>query len=379
MKRNLNIDILKVLCMYMIVVIHFFTHGLYNELHPIPIGNLFAGVVGLNYFLSELCLLISSVAVNCFVMITGFFLIRKSPRGNRIFSLWVEVFFYSITIAVVFYLLIPSQEHLRAIIKALTPIRNMEYWFATKYLALMALAPFLRRLVQFISKKEYILLLVVMGFLNLNFVSTPALLRNFPYGDIYGGPDSLLWFVFLFLFSGFVSLYKEELFCRKYLFKFKYYIFVVIAFFFWTITLEFLMAIQSGFIGSMGYQYNGLEFMVSVALFLYFVTAKLRVNSNILRKISKWVPYTFAVYLIHDHPCMDNLIWHSYIDWNHIFSSYYFLPFMFCYTLIIFFICIIIDYFRKSIFSFMRIDLLICRISSLLENKLLGMLYGRKG
>lgn len=365
MQRLSHVDLLKVLCMYMIVVIHFYTHGLYTVLPQIDTTNY---MMVLNFIISELVLLVSSMAVNCFVMISGYFLIVKRPRIARILSIWIETFFYSTIIAFIFYFLNSSTSNFMELVKSFTPIRSGEYWFVTIYIALMLISPFLSRLARSLTKKQYLLLLCLLGFLNLNFFTTPEIVKNIPLGDIYGGSTSLLWFIFLFLVSGYVRMFEKDF---KNWYKSRFCVISVLLFFIWTIFLEFLMYEQSGVIGHMGYMYNGLLFFCSFFFFLLFTSihSETSKTSMLLKCCTKIAPYTFAVYLIHDHPCMNTLVWHTFIDWEQLFGSLFFFPFLFGYTFIIFAICTIISYFRFNLFKVLNINSFVSTISNSIENK----------
>ena len=88
-KRQVNFELLRILCMYMIVIGHCLFHGRVT-------AKLGYGTV--NYFLSYLIQSFSVVHVNCFVMIGGYFAIDRTFRSGRAVKLWRQVAFYSIGI-----------------------------------------------------------------------------------------------------------------------------------------------------------------------------------------------------------------------------------------------------------------------------------------
>lgn len=94
-KRIPNFEIIRVLAMYFIVVWHFIRHGLFQD--SVPTYN--CDIRGfLNYSLMQIIMIITVMAVNLYVLITGYFMVQSKPRWNKIPHLWLHVFIYSILI-----------------------------------------------------------------------------------------------------------------------------------------------------------------------------------------------------------------------------------------------------------------------------------------
>lgn len=94
-KRIPNFEIIRVLAMYFIVVWHFIRHGLFQDSAPtysFSIGGF------LDYSIMQIIMIITVMAVNLYVLITGYFMIKSKPRWDKIPHLWFQVFIYSILI-----------------------------------------------------------------------------------------------------------------------------------------------------------------------------------------------------------------------------------------------------------------------------------------
>lgn len=75
-KRNLNLDLLRIICMLMVVCLHFFNHGgLHDSMTP---GSC-------NWFLGNFLYAASLVAVNCFVILSGYFLCTAQFKAKNLF------------------------------------------------------------------------------------------------------------------------------------------------------------------------------------------------------------------------------------------------------------------------------------------------------
>ncbi len=90
-----NFEILRVLAMYFIVVWHFIRHGLLNESVP-TYSFTFDGF--LNFSIMQTIMTITVMAVNLYVLITGYFMIQSKQKWNKIPHMWLQVFIYSIFI-----------------------------------------------------------------------------------------------------------------------------------------------------------------------------------------------------------------------------------------------------------------------------------------
>lgn len=91
--RNVYMDILKIISMFMVVLLHATNYGIQDI--KIEIGSI-------NYFIVWIIRIISMVAVNCFVLISGYFLCQKKENKEnilkKIIRLWIQTEMYSIGI-----------------------------------------------------------------------------------------------------------------------------------------------------------------------------------------------------------------------------------------------------------------------------------------
>ena len=126
-ERDLNLEILRILCMLFIVMCH--------------VG----GRTG-----NDLPIALMPHHVNCFILISGYFLITAKFKFERILRTAIETIFYTFGITLVLYLLgrATTYELLKSIVPFGPTIFN--YWFVTKYLGLLLLSPFIQKVVAYI-------------------------------------------------------------------------------------------------------------------------------------------------------------------------------------------------------------------------------------
>lgn len=342
--RVVSIDVLRSLSMFFVVVSHYIYHGIKPraELHGLYSFDTLAG--GGNFLSMNALYIMSCVAVNCFVMISGYFLIEKmSYRWKGILKIWVETFFYSVSFLFL-SMILGRQIVANDIIISFLPIWGQRYWFMTFYIGLMLLAPLLSRAVVNLSEKQYMLVLLLLFILNFQYL----------YGGIFGGFASLMWFSFLFLVGGFIKKYG----CHPKIIKNKGRLLIGM----WgvlTLMAFVINILKGGQTTLVSTSYHGPIFFLSLSVFIFFASTDM--HGRLVSFLSKMAPYTLAVYLIHANSFWGERLWDLFIP------NTFVLP-MFFYCLggcfIIFFVSIAIDVFREEMFKLFKINNVVEKISS---------------
>lgn len=286
--------------------------------------------------------ILSCVAVNCYVMITGYFLIDcYIVRWNGLIRTWGQTFFYSVFFMVLAYLMNDTIRK-KDVLNALFPIYNGTYWFVTSYVGLLLMAPFLSLIVKGFNKRQYVIMLAILFFMCFQFL----------YGRVYAGFTSVLWFSFVFLVAGYFRLFGVPSLWEKY----KIFVFVFI----WIVIFLFgtlINIIRGGDFELVSSAYDGPMIFLSSSLFVLFLQNNARTVSNGKTKqiLSRIAQYTFGVYLIHENHYIHAFLWKEVIP-----AEYNGLMFFYCILtcLLIFCICIIIDYIRMILFKLIRVNTL---------------------
>ena len=350
--RQANFEILRVVAMLMIVFWHFIQNVMMKKT---AIGEP-ASLSILNYAILQYGMILCSIGVNLYVMITGYFLVDKPFKSNRFIRVWVQTVFYSAAIALLFYFMLPEKYTIKDLLIGFIPIHSCSYWFVTDYLGLILIAPFLGKAARLMTHSQYIKLLFVIFLVGTNFIG------GYPFGDVMGFNlgYSLIWFICLFLIGAYIRLHEDKIPQNNY---FKLYLIVGVIIFIWFVIRHF---IKAGFSFD-GLSYNDLHynsFPVILAFFLFVWFKRHRFKTNhITAIIVKIAPYTFGVYLIHNNRYLSHWIW------NQIFriDSTYSVPLALFATFLIFIICIIVDYCRKFIFKLTYLDFIISKISAYID------------
>lgn len=337
-ERRTNFELMRVFSMLMIVTSHFCYHGIKG--HPEAFSFSMKTIVGgVNYFTMEPLYILSCVAVNTYVMITGYFLIKiYALRWGGVLKILLQTLFYSIIILLVDMVVEKKEISPMDVLKSVFFIHGGIYWFVKVYLALLLIAPFLSRLVLSLDKRQYRFMLTVWFALSFRYL----------WGGVYGGFDTILWFSFLYLFAGYVRMYGINFYVQKYAFLICLLLLVVIT----TATIVINMIKGNHEWKLISTTYDGWVFFLSVSIFMYFANLKEKGNSK-FHLIAKLAPYTFGVYLIHDHFISRQWLWHWLM-----YSPFTDIAILYCAVCVIaiFMVCVIIDILRERLFMLLKIS-----------------------
>lgn len=161
-RRNVGIDLLKLVLMFMVCVLHTLTQG----------GALIAcePETATARGLWLICAF-SMCAVDCFAMITGFTASGKPQRISKFPELWLRTLFYSVVLNVAAGIFGFGEGFgFTSLVHYAFPLIFNTYWYVTAYLVLMLLQPVLNRylfeLDERAAKKVLIVVFIVFACVN---------------------------------------------------------------------------------------------------------------------------------------------------------------------------------------------------------------------
>lgn len=345
MARERNFEVMRTWAMFSIVIYHCMCHGIGSDYAfdlQLPVS-LF------NFTFSDFILVIGSIAVNLYVLVSGYFLVNAKFKVSRIIRTWVSAFFYSVVITTLFLLLSLEPWSIVTLGKSFFPLSTDAYWFVSQYIGLLILSPFLAMLVRQLSYRQYVALLIGMGLMVL------SVIPDFPLGKRFSiSHGNSVWsFVYLFFIAGFIRLHLKRIPMGK-------LVVTVLGLALLTMVSEMILGIHNGVGHLLWFNYNGILLFLSVAVFV-FIRQQQIPETGIWSLMVKVAPYTFGVYLIHDHLLMRDWIWKTLSMTSYANQWIYVLAVMVV-CVLIFAICILIDTVRKRLFAILKIDDLMIRL-----------------
>lgn len=340
-QRLPQFELLRVLCMFGIVVNHFFTYGLdiyghQGEAFSIPIDSAPQAIL---WTVLESQKLLALCSVNCFVLITGYFMATHTGfRFKGIRRVWLQTVFWGVAVYLLMAILGMDAFHPLQALKFLFPLTTNAYWFITSYVGLMFLAPFLSRLVTSMDRRTHGLLLLA-GF---------GICFQYPFGHMFTDPQQLVLFVYLFLCGAYIRRYTT--FPRFTTGRCTLLAALLFgAMFMQTLFKNLIYAEYPFLIYAMGY--NSLVLPFSILVFLLFT--QVRCAAPLSRVLTTVSPLVLAVYLIHSHPIFQDWMWQS-IGRSALSQSPMAMPAL-ClgWSLLIFIACIVAEWVRQSVVHYL--------------------------
>ena len=328
MKRNSNLELLRIISMAMIIGLHYFNSSMGGALGQVKPSHF-------NFYFAYLLESMFIVGVNCFVLITGYFMIEKKSVGmNRIVEILIIMLFYSI----VFYLLALSmgliQLNVKEIFKTIMPFfYENRRWFIKTYLILYILSPFLNVAINNLDQKNYKILLIILLVL---FSVWPSFFPGAPSND-YG--YGIITFVILYAIGGWLRKYYNADRNKSF----------YLAGFFISALLTFASSLvtYSMFGVSRAWGYNYIFNMTGgICLFLFF--SKLKIDSRAVNYIAQ---FSLGVFFIHSDFSIRALIYNVILQCKDFYYSPSLILHAFGSILVLYAISVPIDIGRAFLFE----------------------------
>ena len=277
-ERNYSFDMFRVVAMLLVLAVHanYFSIGAPTQMELMgnPIQSFF------RIFNEQICI----ICVNCFILISGWFLIH--PCIKSFLNLLFQISFYFIGIICVFAIF--GEFSLSNLLDNIS-----SYWFIPSYLVLYIISPILNTYIKNVPKKEYRFFLIVFFAFQFLFgwlVDIGKFAKGF----------SPMSFVGLYLLSHYLRLYTPTFLNSKWKCLAVCLLSTIIP------TLITILGIwyKDIIIGWM-INYN-CPFVVlsSVSLLLLFSSFTIKKDAS---KIINFIGVSsFSIYLVHTHPFLIN-------------------------------------------------------------------------
>lgn len=151
-ERKSGLELLRIISILMIICIHAF--GLLLDVKISPIG------MKTTFFINSVC----NIGVSCFVLISGYFGVKRDFR--KILRLELMVIFFSLCttagLAAAFPDIYRGGELFELLIKSCIPVISRKHWFYTCYICLLLFSPWLNEALDRMSKRQHEGLLLTM-------------------------------------------------------------------------------------------------------------------------------------------------------------------------------------------------------------------------
>lgn len=290
--RMANLELLRCLAMMMVVVLHFLGKG---KLLPDLTLEGMNSTGRLAWLMETFCI----VAVNVYMLISGYFLCTSSFKISRMVKLYLQLWVYSAGIGVLAAVtgILPAAEcDTHYFLTLLFPVSMGHYWFMTAYLYLYLLLPLAGLAVKQMSKRQ---LQITTGLLLTVFCLMKSVLPVRLEMDGLG--YDFVWYLCVFLVAAYLRRFGIP-FLEKKGRGVLLYVGACLFIFGGTCALQavYLRTGSLGRILQILLEYNHLlPLLASVGLFAAFL--RLRVPGGLSKVVTRIAPYTLGVYLLHEN------------------------------------------------------------------------------
>ena len=337
-ERMANLEVLRCVAMMMVVVLHYLGKGglLPDLTAPLSAQDTAA------WLLEAFCI----VAVNVYMMISGYFLCESSFKFSRLLQLWLQVWIYSVVIGVLAVAtgIVPAQEiSTHYYLTLLFPVTMGHYWFLTAYVFLYVLLPLLGEGLRRMTKQQFQVALVLL-------FTTFCLLKSvlpFRLEEDSKGYDCL-WYLCVFCVAAYIRRFGIP-FLQKKVHALLLYLIGVSGTFGEAMLLR-LFYLKTGsleLILKIPYEYNHIfPFLASVGLFCLFLDS--RIQGKIGGVAVKIAPYTLGVYLLHENLGV-RYAWQAWLGTKVISNAWQLLAWTMLAVVVVFVLGILVDLVRKTL------------------------------
>lgn len=331
-ERNSSIELLRITSMFFIVLGHYIGNGLnIYELHPI--------MKLCNISILSFCI----IGVNCFVIISGRFLIKDPLKSSvRIF---LEALFYSLLF---FFLL---SEHVgkldvKHFLKAFFCVSHGGLWFVSCYVQLCLLSPVLNRALKNAPPKLLIWYVIFLTFLNEYF-------GFFLHGSINPNGFNIMHFIYLYVIGYTIGKFNIPIKIQTAIIG--YIILSIIIACFAIILFKY----ETNLYQKYAFNYNNPLILISSILCFIAFSKHTFVNRK-LNFISKGC---FAVYLIQGNPYLKEYIYGCIGTLPSYFNGFCLYGIIVLFAAMTVFLFCMIDIGRRAIFARLKLDKILNKVN----------------
>ena len=327
-KRDSSIELFRIVTMIVIVAHHYVVNsGLIDlvGIEPVKWQDIFLMLLGWG----------GKTGINCFILITGYFMCQSKITVKKYMKLFFELEFYNIVIYIVFLLTGYVEFSVIGFIKTLIPIYGIGTGFTHSYLVFYLLIPFVNLLIQNMNKKEHINLIVIcVSFFSI--IPTICFV-NIPFNYV-------TWFIVIYLIAAFIRIYPNDRFDNKTVWKIGLIISLVLS---WG-SIILGMTVGKWLGHPFGYYFVSdsnkiLAVITSICAFMFFKNLKIKYSKlvNVIASSS------FGVLLIHSNSdVMRKWLWEDMFKNVKYYNSNCLVVHAIITIILIYTICTVIDILR---------------------------------
>ncbi len=236
------------------------------------------------------------IGINCFVMITGYFMCKSSITAKKFVKLVGEWLFYSYTIHLIFIAVGYEKLTVRSAIEIVVPITSLAQNFTSCFVVFWLFIPFLNLLIAKMNERQHFYLLLLTGFTYVFLGTVHRVTMNY-----------VSWFMVLYFIASYIRLYPKKWMSNKLICGLMLLFFIILS------ATSVVVCAHKGFSTFFFVTDSNafLAIMVGIFGFLFFKNIHIPYN----KFINTVAASTFGVLCIHAHSdAMRQWLWRDTLD-----------------------------------------------------------------
>lgn len=193
-RRDSNLELYRIIVMLMIVAHHYVVNsGLLQALTDAPLT---ATSMTMMLFGAW-----GKTGINCFVLITGYFMCTSRFSWQKLLKLYLQITFYAMVIYLIFCLTGHQEFSPFTFVRKLVPIYSIKDGFTSCFIVFYLFIPFINILVQNLTRKQH---LVLAYLLTAVYTLLPTLRMTVSFNYV-------TWFIALYIIASYMRLYGKHI------------------------------------------------------------------------------------------------------------------------------------------------------------------------
>ncbi len=321
--RNTNLELFRIISMILIVAHHYVVNsGMMAEMatHPFAGNSLFFYLFGAW----------GKTGINCFVMITGYFMCKSHITVKKFLKLLLQIMFYRIIIYFIFTISGYESFSFLSFFELLIPVRNISDGFTSAFIVFFLFIPFINVLLRNLTEKMHLRLIILCLFLYTFLGTVPGFRVTMNY---------VSWFITIYFVTSFIRLYPKALFDKTKFWGIAALVSLVVS------IASIIVCLKLGK-SAYGFIADSNKVLAVTTAFCAFVFFK-NVRMPYIQVINIIASASFGVLLIHaNSDTMRQWLWRDMLQNAVVFNTPLCYLHFACSVLGIYFICTAIDLMR---------------------------------
>ena len=197
--RESGIELFRIISMLLIIAHHYMGNSGVLQIayqNPLSVNSLFLFLFG-GW---------GKTGINCFLLITGYFMCTSHITTKKFIKLLGEVMFYRIVIYTIFLLTGYQAFSLKSFVVMILPLVEIGANFDGCFLVFYLCIPFLNILIKNMSERQHIYLLIILLFMYTVIGTLPKFSVTMNY---------VSWFSVLYFLAAYIRIYPKKIFDNK--------------------------------------------------------------------------------------------------------------------------------------------------------------------